>query len=184
VSRAQHALAVERAAEAGVSDRVDIQLRDYRDLRGQFDKIASVEMIEAVGSQYLQRFFSKCAELLVPGGRLALQAITIPDDRYARYRTETDWTQAYIFPGSSIPSLGALAEALTPAGFRIEDQSEIGAHYALTLAAWRERFESRADDVARLGFDDRFRRRWTMYLASSEAMFAEGIIGDAQLLIR
>lgn len=183
VSRAQHALAAQRVRDAGAADRVDIRLCDYRDLDGRYDKIASVEMVEAVGFEYLESFFARCAQLLSPGGRMAVQAITVPDRRFGRYRRDTDWTQAYIFPGSSIPSRAALLDAIGPGGLAVDHLEEIGPHYAPTLATWRERFEQHADTLANLGFDDRFRRMWTMYLASSEAMFAEKVLGNIQLAL-
>jgi cyclopropane-fatty-acyl-phospholipid synthase len=183
VSPAQLELARERAARAGVAERVDFQFCDYRDVAGRFDKIASVEMIEAVGYEYLGDFFRACAARLAPGGRMALQAITMPETRFARYRGETDWMQTYIFPGSLIPSLASLFESISASGMRVDNLLDIGEHYAPTLRTWRERFTERGDAVEALGFDDRFRRMWTMYLAWSEAAFAEHSLGDAQILI-
>jgi cyclopropane-fatty-acyl-phospholipid synthase len=186
ISREQHHLASERVAAAGLADRVQIQLRDYRDLDdgARYDKIASVEMLEAVGYEYLPRYFGICARVLVPGGRFALQTITMPDDRFATYRRRVDWMQTYIFPGSLIPSLGAIAAAAAPAGFTIAAATDIGLDYVPTLQAWRARFLANVASgrVRALGFDDVFVRTWLLYLAFSEAAFAEQTLGDHQLL--
>lgn len=181
VSREQHDLARARVHAAGLADRVDVQLRDYRDLRGTYDHIASVEMLEAVGYEYMPGFFATCLRALAPGGRLALQTITMPDDRFDDYRTQVDWMQTYIFPGACIPSLAAIRGAA--AGFRIADARDIGPDYAPTLREWRARFVAELPAVRRLGFDDAFIRTWLLYLAFSEASFAEGTLGDHQLLL-
>jgi cyclopropane-fatty-acyl-phospholipid synthase len=183
VSRRQHELASARVAAAGLADRVAIQVRDYRELDGRFDKIASIEMLEAVGYEYLPRYFAIGSRLLAPGGRFALQSITMPDERFEAYRRRVDWMQTYIFPGSLIPSLGAIAAAAVPAGFRIERCDDIGPSYVPTLRAWRERFVAGLPAVTALGFDAPFVRMWLMYLAFSEAAFAERALGDHQLLL-
>ena len=183
VSREQHALAAARVAAAGLADRVDVQYRDYRELAGHHDKLVSIEMLEAVGYEFLPSYFAIAARLLRPGGRFALQTITMPDARFAAYRRRVDWMQTYVFPGSLIPSLGAIAEAAAPAGFRIERADDIGPDYAATLRAWRARFVAQLPAVAALGFDEPFVRTWLMYLAFSEAAFAERTLGDHQLLL-
>jgi cyclopropane-fatty-acyl-phospholipid synthase len=183
VSREQHQLASARVAAAGLADRVDIQYRDYRELDGTYDKIVSIEMLEAVGYEYLPQYFAISARLLSPGGRFALQSITMPDARFEVYRRRVDWMQTYIFPGSLIPSLGAIARAAAPAGFRIEGADDIGPDYAATLRMWRERFVAALPAVTALGFDDPFVRTWLMYLAFSEAAFAERALGDHQMLL-
>jgi cyclopropane-fatty-acyl-phospholipid synthase len=188
VSRQQHELATARVAAAGLADRVDIQYRDYRELDGRaapgsYDKLVSIEMLEAVGYQYLPAYFAIAARLLRPGGRFALQSITMPDARFAAYRRRVDWMQTYVFPGSLIPSLGAIGAAAGAAGFRIERADDIGPDYASTLAAWRARFLAALPAVTALGFDDPFIRTWVMYLAFSEAAFAERTLGDHQLLL-
>jgi cyclopropane-fatty-acyl-phospholipid synthase len=183
VSRAQHELAAARVAAAGLTDRVDVQRRDYRELSGRYDKLVSVEMIEAVGHEYLPGYFAAAAKCLRPGGRFALQSITMPDARYAAYRRRVDWMQTYVFPGSLIPSLGAIAAAAAPAGFEVVRADDIGPSYAATLAAWRERFVAALPAVAALGFDQAFVRTWLLYLAFSEAAFAERTLGDHQLLL-
>jgi len=180
ISREQHELASARVAAAGLADRISVELRDYRDLTGRFDKIVSIEMIEAVGFEYLPAFFSTCARALAPGGRLALQTITMPADRFDAYRRRVDWMQTYIFPGSCIPSLPALTAAAS--GFHLEREDDIGPSYALTLRAWRERFLAELPAVRALGFDEPFVRTWLLYLAFSEAAFAERTLGDHQLL--
>ena len=181
VSREQHALATERVAAAGLSDRVEIQLRDYRDLDGsRYDKIVSIEMLEAVGYEYLPRYFEICARALVPGGRLAVQTITMPDDRFDAYRRRVDWMQTYIFPGSLIPSLAAIRAAAPQ--LALVDVHDIGPDYASTLRAWREGFLAEQPQVRALGFDDPFIRTWLLYLAFSEAAFTQRTLGDHQLV--
>jgi cyclopropane-fatty-acyl-phospholipid synthase len=182
ISREQHQLASERVAAAGLADRVSIQLRDYRDLTGGFDKIVSIEMLEAVGHEYLPRFFHACARSLAPGGRLAIQSITMPDARFDAYLRRVDWMQAYIFPGSCIPSLQVIRRASAPAGLALVQAENIGASYVPTLRAWRAKFLTALPRVRALGFDTPFIRTWLMYLAFSEAAFAERTLGDHQLV--
>jgi cyclopropane-fatty-acyl-phospholipid synthase len=184
VSREQHQLATARVAEAGLADRIDIQYRDYRTLEGTFDKIVSIEMIEAVGYDYLPEFFRTCAQVLRPGGRFALQSITMPDDRFDRYRRRVDWMQTYIFPGSCIPSVAVIRRAAARAGLTMADALDIGPSYAPTLRAWRDTFLAALPRVRDLGFDEPFVRTWLMYLAFSEAAFAERTLGDHQLLLQ
>ncbi|HUJ57620.1 MAG TPA: cyclopropane-fatty-acyl-phospholipid synthase family protein [Kofleriaceae bacterium] len=181
ISREQHAFAAARVAALGLGDRVAIELRDYRELAGRYDKIASVEMLEAIGHDFLPGFFATCARALAPGGRLALQSITMPDDRFEAYRRRVDWMQTYIFPGSCIPSLAAIRAAAAPAGFAIAEHHDIGPDYAPTLRAWRERFVAALPEVRALGFDEPFVRTWLLYLAFSEAAFAQRTLGDHQL---
>ena len=181
ISREQHELARARVAAAGLAERVSVLYRDYRDLDGRFDKIVSIEMIEQVGFAFLPRFFATCARLLAPGGRLALQTITMPDDRFDTYRRRVDWMQTYIFPGTLIPSLGALRAACAPLSIARSD--DIGPHYAPTLRTWRERFVTALPQVRALGFDGPFIRTWLLYLSFSEAAFSERTLGDHQLLL-
>lgn len=185
ISREQHALASAAVARAGLADRVAIELRDYRELahrRERYDKIVSIEMLEAVGYEYLPHYFAICARLLRPGGALALQSITMPDDRFDAYRRRVDWMQTYIFPGSLIPSVAAIAHAAAPAGLQIARADDIGPHYAPTLRAWRRRFVA-ALPAVRARFDEPFVRTWLLYLAFSEAAFAERTLHDHQLLL-
>lgn len=184
VSRAQLELAQRRAEQAGVADQVEFRFCDYRDLDGTFDKVTSVEMIEAVGYEFLPDYFRSIAARLKPGGKFGLQAITMPEARFERYRKETDWMQTYIFPGSLIPSLASLFEQISAARMKVDELFDIGVHYAPTLATWRERYKQNLPAVKQLGFDDRFDRTWTMYLAFSEAAFAERSLGDAQIIIQ
>jgi cyclopropane-fatty-acyl-phospholipid synthase len=183
ISRAQFALAKERVAMAGLSDRVRVLLCDYRNLEGRFDKLVSIEMIEAVGAQYLDTYFAKITELLRPDGLALIQAITVEDHRYAQALRSVDFIQRHVFPGSFIPSLQAILSSKS----RVSDLALIGAvdfglSYARTLAAWRERFRAQLPAVHALGFDDRFIRLWDYYLSYCEGGFRERSIGVAHLL--
>jgi cyclopropane-fatty-acyl-phospholipid synthase len=183
ISPAQHALATERVRAAGLGDRVTVLLRDYRDLHGRFDKLVSVEMIEAVGHEYYPAFFARCAALLRPGGRLALQAITIADQRYEQHRREVDFIKRHVFPGSCIPSVTALLQASTRASdLRPEHLEDFTPHYARTLAAWRDNLSRRREAVERIT-DERFRRLWHYYLCYCEGGFRERYIGVVQLVM-
>jgi cyclopropane-fatty-acyl-phospholipid synthase len=185
ISPSQAQLARERVAAVGLGDRVEIVERDFRELDGAYTKLASIEMLEAVGERLWRPFFAACERLLVPGGRACIQTILVPDERFRRYRANVDWIERYVFPGCLIPSLGALETAWVEASsLELEDTAEIGPHYATTLRAWRERFHARLDDVRRLGYDERFVRTWDFYLASCEALFRVGLLRDAQLVLR
>jgi cyclopropane-fatty-acyl-phospholipid synthase len=184
VSREQHDLSRARVAAAGLADRVTVEYRDYRALAGCYDKIVSIEMLEAVGYEYLPRYFATCGRVLAPGGLFAVQTITMPDERFAAYRRGVDWMQTYIFPGALIPSLGAIRAALPGSGLQPVACEDIGPDYAPTLRAWHDHFAARRTDARALGFDDPFLRTWTMYLAFSEAAFAERTLGDHHLVFR
>ncbi len=181
ISKAQHELARERIERAGVADRVTLLLADYRDLEGTFDKVVSVEMIEAIGAAQYGTFFRACAARLAPGGLLALQAITMPERRYAAHVREVDFIKRHVFPGSNLPSVGAMVGAAGAAGLDLRHLEDFTPHYARTLAAWRRNLEDRAAEVARLT-DERFRRLWRFYLCSCEGGFAERATGVAQLV--
>jgi cyclopropane-fatty-acyl-phospholipid synthase len=183
VSRAQLAEARARVAAAGVADRVAIEYADYRDVRGTYDRVVSCEMLEAVGHDYLPTYFAQVGQLLAPGGRAVVQTITMPDDRYDDYRRSVDWMQTYIFPGSCIPSLAAILAALPGSGLTLTRADDIGPHYAPTVRAWRDAFETNLAAVRALGFDEPFVRTWRLYLAFSEAAFAERTLGDHQLVL-
>ena len=183
ISRQQLAEAQARVAAAGVADRVDIAFCDYRDLTGTFDKVVSVEMLEAVGLRYLPGYFATVASVLRPGGRAVIQSITMPDDRFEAYRRGVDWMQTYVFPGSLIPSLGAIRGALAGSGLAITDLDDIGPDYAPTLRVWRQRFEAQLAAVRALGHSEAFIRTWRLYLAFSEAAFAERTLGDHQIVL-
>jgi cyclopropane-fatty-acyl-phospholipid synthase len=184
ISPSQHALAEERIRAAGLEHRITVLQQDYRDLGGTYDKLVSIEMIEAVGHQYYGEFFACCAALLVPGGRMLLQAITIADRRYERARREVDFIKRYIFPGCCIPSVSALAGAMTASSdLRIVHLEDIGLHYATTLARWRENFIGNGMRVRALGYPDSFIRMWEFYLCYCEGGFAERALGDAQMVL-
>ena len=177
LSAEQHRLAQERVAAAGLSDRIDIELRDYREVDGRYDAVVSVEMVEAVGYRFWPKYFQALDRLVVPGGRVAIQAITMPHDRMLATRNTYTWIQKYIFPGGLLPSTEAIigiTERHT--GLRTVDMLSLRPHYAETLRLWRERFTDRRDAVAALGFDDVFRRMWEFYLAYSEAGFRSGYL--------
>ena len=183
ISREQHALASARIAQAGLSDRVTLLLSDYRDLDGQFDKLVSIEMVEAIGHQYLDTYFATCARRLRPGGLALVQAITIEDHRYAQALSSVDFIKLHVFPGSFIPCASALVGAAANAGqLRLLNLEDFGHSYALTLRHWRERFLARLDQVRALGHDERFIRMWEFYLCYCEGGFLERAISDVQLL--
>jgi len=182
ISREQHALASERVAAAGLGDRVTVLLEDYRDLRGRYDKLVSIEMIEAVGARYLETYFAKLGALLKPRGLALLQAITIEDHRYQQALGEVDYIKRYVFPGAFIPSVSAMLDAKSRAtDLNLVHFEDFGPSYARTLEAWRTRFLAQRGEVRRLGFDDRFIRLWEFYLAYCEAGFRERSIGVAHL---
>ena len=182
ISSQQELLANRRIAAAGLSPRITVLNRDYRDLDGTYDKLASIEMIEAVGHQFLNGFFRVCAEHLRPGGRFALQAITIQNHLYRSALHEVDFIKAYIFPGSFIPSRAVLAGAAGRTDLRLADQHDLTPHYAETLKHWRQNFLARRREVMALGFDERFVRLWEFYFAYCEGGFRERVLGDVQLL--
>jgi cyclopropane-fatty-acyl-phospholipid synthase len=186
VSAQQLAFARARAAAAPavIAERVDLDLRDYRDTTGVHDVVLSCEMLEAVGEAYLPAFFATVAARLRRGGRAVIQSITMPDARYADYRRSVDWMQTYVFPGSHIPSLGAIRGAAAAAGLRLEHADDVGLDYPPTLRAWRQRFAAASAAVRALGFDEPFLRTWNLYLAFSEAAFAERTLGVHQLVFR
>lgn len=182
ISREQHAAARERIDAAGLADRIALLDRDYRDLRGRFDKLVSIEMIEAVGHRYLDRFFGQCSRLLEPDGSMVLQAIVMPERGYADYLRSVDFIQRYVFPGGCCPSLGAMLDSVARAtDMRFVHAEDFAPHYAETLRRWRHAFHARADDVRHLGFPERFLRLWHYYLCYSEAAFEERYIGVLQV---
>jgi cyclopropane-fatty-acyl-phospholipid synthase len=184
LSAEQARFARDRMHRLGLDDRVRILQTDYRDVKGTFDAIVSIEMLEAVGHRYLDSYFAACDRLLRPSGRLVIQVITIPDQLYDRYRRGMDWIRKYIFPGGHLPSLGAIQGAIgRETSFVVEHLEDIGRHYATTLRRWRVRFWRRIDEVRALGFDDRFARMWSFYLATCEAAFADRKLGTLQLVL-
>ncbi len=184
ISREQYELARERVGRAGVESRVRLLLEDYRDLRGEYDAVVSIEMIEAVGHQYLDTYFRQCSSLLKPNGAMLLQAITIRDQFYDQARRSVDFIKRFIFPGSFIPSIQAIADSLERAtDLKIFHLEDIGPHYARTLKLWRERFMARQSEVRALGYPESFIRMWEYYLCYCEGGFEERQLGDVQMLL-
>lgn len=184
ISREQRDCALAKVAEAGLSDRITVLFDDYRDLRGQFSKLVSIEMIEAVGHEHYAQYFSTCSRLLAPNGLMLLQAITIADQRYDMARKTVDFIQRYIFPGGSLPSIAVISDfAKRKTDMNILHIEDIGEHYAQTLKHWRETFSSKLEAVRAQGFDERFIRMWEFYLCYCEGGFIERSIGTAQVLL-
>ena len=183
ISDQQHEFARQRIRAAGLEDRITLLKKDYRDLRGKFDKLVSIEMIEAVGHHFLPAFFRTCSRLLKEDGMMALQAITIGDQIFDRHKRSVDFIKRYIFPGSCIPSITAISKAIAAAtDLRLVHLEDITAHYARTLHEWRRRFFANIEKVRSLGFSDTFIRMWEYYLCYCEGGFAERYIGDVQML--
>jgi cyclopropane-fatty-acyl-phospholipid synthase len=184
ISREQHAYATRRVQELGLDDRVEVVLVDYRDLEGRFDKLVSIEMIEAVGWQFFDTYFAKCSQLLRPDGAMFLQAIVIDDDCYETEKASRSFSNKHIFPGGCLPSERVIAACTaTETDMRIAHSEDITGSYASTLATWRSRFNAAWPQLESLGYDDRFRRLWNFYLATSEAGFRERRIRDLQFLL-
>jgi cyclopropane-fatty-acyl-phospholipid synthase len=183
ISQAQHDYAQERIARAGLADRVEIRLQDYRDERGRYDGIASIEMFEAVGERYWPVDFDTLRERLNPGRRATLQIITVQDKRWEVYRRGVDFIQKYIFPGGMLPSRKALMAEIERAGLCFAHSIEFGESYSQTLRRWHDTFNDRWDEIAGLGFDDRFRRMWNFYLTSCAATFASGNCDVTQITV-
>ncbi len=184
ISQAQFDLAQARVKAANLQDSITILLKDYRVLEGKFDKLVSIEMIEAVGYQFYDTYFAKCASLLKPNGMALIQAITIADQRYELAKKSVDFIQRYIFPGSCIPSNTAMQTSITRASdLRLLDLQDIGPHYAPTLAAWRTNFFAQIDKVRALGYSEAFIKMWEFYLCYCEGGFEERALGDVHLLL-
>ncbi|HAA71459.1 MAG TPA: SAM-dependent methyltransferase [Planctomycetaceae bacterium] len=184
ISEAQYEFAQARIAEAGLQEQIDLRLCDYRNLSGQYDKLVSIEMIEAVGERYLPHYFRTCSQLLAQHGMMMLQAIVIPDMRYRSYRRSVDFIQRYIFPGGFLPSFSAIGQALRDeTDLRFVQCDDFGLHYAETLSRWRTKFWQNIERVRALGFDDRFIRMWHYYLCYCEAGFRERQVGVSQILL-
>lgn len=183
ISPAQFKLASQRVRQAGLSDRVEVVLSDYRDLQGQYDKLVSIEMIEAVGHEYFPTFFATCDRLLKPHGMLLLQGIVIRDQRYRQHLRSVDFIRRYIFPGGCLPSVSVLLASMTRASeLRLLQLEDLAPHYAETLRRWRDNFHARLDEVRSLGYPERFVRMWNYYLCYCEAVFEERQVNNVQML--
>lgn len=184
ISKQQFELAVARVKAAGLGDKVTLLLEDYRHLQGQYDKLVSIEMIEAVGYQFYDTYFAKVSRLLKPNGLALIQAITIADQRYESAKSSVDFIQRYIFPGSCIPSNTAMLNSITQVSdLRLFDLEDIGPHYATTLKLWRENFFKHLNEVRRLGYSEEFIKMWEFYFCYCEGGFAERALGDVHLLL-
>jgi cyclopropane-fatty-acyl-phospholipid synthase len=184
ISSAQHDYALQRVREAGLSDRITVLTSDYRDLSGRYDKLVSIEMIEAVGWQHIGTFFQRCSDLLAPHGAMLLQAITIDDRAYAVEKASKSFIKEYIFPGGCLPSLEVIAHNVARrTDLQTVGLKDITASYVETLRRWRHNFAASSGELESLGYDERFQRIWTLYLAYCEAGFAERRICDVQLLL-
>lgn len=184
VSQRQLEEAQARAQTAGLSDRIEFKLCDYRHIEGKYDRIVSIEMLEAVGREYLGTYFSALDRALKPDGLAAIQVITIPDQRYMGYSRSTDWIQKHIFPGGHLPSLGAMLRAMTDhSTLHVESVVNIGPHYAPTLRRWLEAFDSKVDEIRALGYDEMFIRKWRYYLCYCEAAFAMRALDNLHLVL-
>lgn len=182
ISREQYEHARKRVAELDLEDKVTVLLEDYRDLKGQYDKLISIEMVEAVGHHFINDYFQHCSQLLKSNGLAIIQAITLEDHRYQQAVKSVDFIKRYIFPGSFIPCVSVLVNAAASAELKLTNLEDIGPSYATTLRVWRERFMAQLDEVRRLGYDERFIRMWEFYLCYCEGGFMERSISDVHLL--
>ena len=184
ISRKQYDYTWQQVEAAGLAGRITVLYEDYRVLKGSYDKLVSIEMIEAVGYQYFDTYFRVCSERLKPHGMMLLQAIVIPDQRFDRYRRSVDFIQRYIFPGGCLPSVGAICQSLGRfTDCQLSHLEDITPHYAETLAVWRQRFRANLDQVRNLGFSEEFIRTWEFYFCYCEGAFRERVIGDVQILL-
>jgi len=184
ISEEQYQFAKQRIEQLGLSEKITLLKQDYRDLTGQFDKLISIEMIEAVGDEYLDGYFAKCASLLKPNGLMALQAITIADQRFEQYRRDVDFIQKFIFPGGFLPSIARMSSSMTNhSDLVVRQLRDIGLDYAKTLADWRQAFHHQLEQVRALGYPERFIRMWEFYLCYCEGGFLERRTSTVQLLL-
>jgi cyclopropane-fatty-acyl-phospholipid synthase len=184
ISEQQHAFASERIQEAGLGDRVEVRLEDYRDLEGAYRHVVAIEMFEAVGERYWPLFFARLGERLAPGGRAGLQVITIADRDFEAYRRRADFIQRHVFPGGMLPSPAALRRQIRAAGLEMRHEVRFGLDYARTLAAWNRRFQRAWPEIRAQGFDRRFKRLWDYYLAYCEAGFRAGYTDVCQVILQ
>jgi cyclopropane-fatty-acyl-phospholipid synthase len=183
ISQEQFDYATKKVAEAGLSDKVEILFKDYRNLKGKFDKIVSIEMIEAVGHKFYKSYFEKIHEVLKPNGIVAIQVITSPDSRYNELKSNVDWIQKHIFPGSLLPSIAILNKNINITGdLHLVNLEEMGLHYAQTLKQWKQNFNIKVDEIKSLGFNDSFIRKWNYYLSYCEAAFKMRNINVVQMV--
>jgi cyclopropane-fatty-acyl-phospholipid synthase len=184
ISQQQYEYAKQRIAAAGLNDRINLLCKDYRSLTGQFDKLVSIEMVEAVGHAFYKTYFQHCSDLLKPEGMMLLQSITIADQRYEAAKHEVDFIQRYIFPGGCLPSVSIIADTVTRStDMRIYHLEDIGLHYATTLRKWRQQFFKNINKIEKLGYSDTFTRMWDFYLCYCEGGFMEHAIGTVQVLL-
>ncbi len=183
ISQAQHDYAVDRMQRAGLSDQVEIKMQDYRDERGVYDGIVSIEMFEAVGERYWPTYFTTVRDRLKPGKKATLQIITVQNERFEAYRKSVDFIQKYIFPGGMLPSPAVLHREVERAGLRLAGSIEFGLSYSQTLRRWHDTFNAKWNDVAKMGFDDRFRRMWNFYLTSCAGAFEGGNCDVTQITV-
>lgn len=183
VSKQQLQFVADLIRRKGLTGRIEIRYQDYRDVSGQFDKIVSIEMLEAVGHEFLEPYFAKCHEVLKPHGLLALQVITCPDSRYDQFRKSVDWIQKHIFPGSLLPSISAITQAINRTGdLSLHNLEDLTPHYVKTLRAWRENFKAKHSEIASMGFNGIFQRKWDYYFSYCEAAFGMRNISVVQML--
>jgi cyclopropane-fatty-acyl-phospholipid synthase len=184
ISDEQYRLAVEKVRQQGLDHKIKVVKQDYRDLSGQFDKLVSIEMIEAIGHQYMSTYFKKCSSLLKPDGMMLIQAITIRDQFYKSALKDVDFIKKFIFPGGFLPSVTAMSEVISKVSdMKIFHLQDIGPHYARTLSHWRERFFNKLDEIRDLGYSDEFIRLWEYYFCYCEGGFIERDIGTVQMLL-
>ena len=184
ISQQQYTYAKQAIVEAGLEDKITLLFKDYRDLDGQFDKLVSIEMIEAVGHEFHDEYFKKCKDLLKPDGQMLLQAITIADQRYDQYKTGVDFINKYIFPGGCLTSVTDMTRTMTRhTDMRVIHMEDFGSHYAMTLQKWHDRFFDRIEEVRELGYSDAFIRMWKFYLCYCESAFIQRATGVVQMLI-
>ena len=183
ISKEQYEYAQQRIQEAGLEDKITLLLKDFRDLSGQYDKLVSIEMIEAIGLDLIDPYFRKCGELLKPGGKLLIQAITIADQQFDQYKKGVDFIQRYIFPGSLLPSLSLMINSIKrKSDLQVTSLDDIGPHYATTLNHWRNNFFNKIDEIRKLGYPDEFIRMWEFYFCYCEGGFLERAISDVHLM--
>ena len=184
ISNEQYKFTCEKIISEGLENNIKVKICDYRDIDGLYDRIVSIEMLEAVGPEYYGTYFRKCDKLLKPNGRVVLQVITIPEERYDSYKRNPDWIQKHIFPGGMLPSLSLLNKAIKDnTMLNIEQIDDIGMHYVQTLSFWKKRFINKISDIEKLGFDKNFQRKWIYYLSYCEAGFKTKFTNDLQILI-